>query len=380
MPLRAAFSPAHAPLQTSPSLSETPVVIASALSRAYPLIAAVDTVLGLITWQSEDSWHSVLMVLMWMIFVQYFKIVAVYMLPIGVASFVSAYSAWILSLTPPSLDIVVRRLDSAAYRWKVATSPVVSLNLDTRDAIRLITTSLLTSPISILVCYIFLTPQRVVLWGGVVFLSWHSLGFRVTRSVLWRLRVTRYVVFFFTGYDLESATTLPHGAKSDSKQAISTESLVPSNSDVRYTFTLYENQRRWLGIGWTANMLSYERTAWTDELLNDANEPDQFELPDSEGTGMAWRWVDPAWMLDLTNGGALPGDKRHLTDDPGPEEGFVYYDSVWKGPASEDGWFKYTRRRRWVRTAVLEPLNSSEDDSPKDQQHIDMPEGLRKRK
>lgn len=381
MPTSAAFSPAHAPLQTSPSLSETPIVIASALSRAYPLIAAVDTVLGLITWQSDDTWQSVLLVLLWVLFVEKFEIVAIYMLPIIIALFISAFSAWSITLRPPSLDIVVRRLDSAAYRWKVATDPITSLNFDTSDVMRLLATSILTSPITIVICYVFLTPTRVILYGGIVLFTWHSLGFRVARSVLWKIRATHFLVFFLTGYDADNESQEHRRDNlSDKETQTATDNIArPSKSDVRYTFVLYENQRRWLGIGWTANMLSYERSAWTDELLNEANEPDQFELPDSEGTGMSWSWSDPAWLLDLTNGGILSHDKRVSTKDPGPEDGYVYYDSVWKVPSPEDGWFKYTRRRRWLRTAVLEPTASSDQDSPFGQNDHTIT-GLRRRK
>ncbi|KAI1840028.1 hypothetical protein JX266_013761 [Neoarthrinium moseri] len=31
---------------------------------------------------------------------------------------------------------------------------------------------------------------------------------------------------------------------------------------VRFTFIIYENQRRWVGLGWTNSLFAYERSAW----------------------------------------------------------------------------------------------------------------------
>ena len=60
--------------------------------------------------------------------------------------------------------------------------------------------------------------------------------------------------------------------------------------------------------------------------------------------------------MDLTNDGAitLPSSKRSKTTaNPSSDEGFIYYDNTWKKPSTEDTFSKYTRRRRWIRTAEL---------------------------
>ncbi|GMF05418.1 unnamed protein product [Ambrosiozyma monospora] len=133
-------------------------------------------------------------------------------------------------------------------------------------------------------------------------------------------------------------------------------SLGNNQGPVRLTYVLYENQRRWLGVGWTPNLLSYERTPWTDEFLNEAESIDNFELPQLDNEpGKFCRWVDKTWRLDLTNDGALqlPSSKSKSTADPKPDEGFIYYDNTWKNPSTEDSFSKYTRRRRWIRTAEV---------------------------
>ena len=44
---------------------------------------------------------------------------------------------------------------------------------------------------------------------------------------------------------------------------------------------------------------------------------------------------------------------RSTTANPSTDEGYIYYDNVWKKPSTEDTFSKYTRRRRWIRTAEL---------------------------
>lgn len=117
---------------------------------------------------------------------------------------------------------------------------------------------------------------------------------------------------------------------------------------------LYENQRRWIGIGWTSSMLSYERSAWTDEFLNAAPPITEFTLPEGD-SGLEWKWIDKEWRLDLTNDGSiqLPSSKMKTTANPSSDDGFIYSDNTWKNPSTEDSFSKYTRRRRWIRTAEL---------------------------
>ena len=109
----------------------------------------------------------------------------------------------------------------------------------------------------------------------------------------------------------------------------------------------------------SSNMLTYERSSWTDEFLNEAPSPEQFRLPE-ETSEMAWRWVDKTWRLDMTNDGAiqLSSSRPKTTASPGGDDGFIYYDNTWKKPSTDDSFSKYTRRRRWIRTAELIKVGS----------------------
>jgi hypothetical protein len=92
---------------------------------------------------------------------------------------------------------------------------------------------------------------------------------------------------------------------------------------VRFTFVVYENQRRWLGIGWTYSLFPAERGPWTDEHLNSVPPKDKFELPDVQTGDAKWRWVEGSeWRVE---GADNSGNGK--SDSKGSSEGWIYYDN-----------------------------------------------------
>jgi hypothetical protein len=106
---------------------------------------------------------------------------------------------------------------------------------------------------------------------------------------------------------------------------------------IRFTFSIWENQRRWLGLGWTNSLFAYERAPWTDEHLNPVPPKEEFQLPEVQDGNSAWRWAgDSEWRVE----GALPGEeggsgggsKAATGDRPqgkgkiGGGGGWIYYD------------------------------------------------------
>ena len=93
---------------------------------------------------------------------------------------------------------------------------------------------------------------------------------------------------------------------------------------MRFTFIIYENQRRWVGLGWTSTLFAYERSAWTDEHNNAVPPRDKFELPEVEDGPAKWRWVkDSRWRVD---GAADVGDEADYDGEAG-KHGWIYYDN-----------------------------------------------------
>ncbi|CAH01863.1 PEX28-32 family peroxisomal membrane protein [Kluyveromyces lactis] len=350
-------------VESSPLLNSTPPTVSKALVKLYPYLVVCNEFLGLLTWTSDDIWKSVLMVICYIAVILYFQVVVRYFghfLFVGLLWGYSALDTFVETTIKekPTLDDIVHIISCVYTKADLLLSP---LSVWTgNDIKRILLTMAFLSPVYVIVSIFIFSSQKLVLIAGVYVLTYHSSWSVVTRRLLWKLKVVRLLVFYITGLDLSGVNKHQGGifaavhkkVKNLSSSSIGTDA--DDGKPIRFTYVLYENQRRWLGIGWTANMLTYERSSWTDEFLNEAPSPEQFKLPE-EASGMAWRWVDKTWRLDMTNDGAiqLSSTRPKTTASPGADDGFIYYDNTWKKPSTEDSFSKYTRRRRWIRTAEL---------------------------
>ncbi|KAK9459380.1 integral peroxisomal membrane peroxin-domain-containing protein [Lipomyces oligophaga] len=375
--------------QTSALLAQTPPTITRALSLAYPYLVAADRYMALITWTSDDTWASFLLVAGWTFLVLHWETVVVYMGHLAVAGGLTVYLYVNAKVDQeedehPTLDAIVHRLSTLTTRLDMFFAPITSMSMTHRDLTRLLFTAMFLTPVYIFLMIRIIAPRTLVLIVGLLVLTYHSLPARVTRTMLWRSRSVRSATFFLTGLDFTQRNKSSRSGRPGSRPGKINEAGEQGNSgpevelkaggsgksyssalggagissssnlsglrsgfkrragakseSVRFTYVVYENQRKWLGIGWTDNLLAYERTAWTDEFLNECSEPSEFALPDAEGSGMKWRWIDDNWRIDEGNAG---------------DEGWLYYDNTWKKPSKEDAFGKYTRRRRWMRNAEL---------------------------
>jgi hypothetical protein len=202
-----------------------------------------------------------------------------------------------------------------------------------------------------------ITTRRVVIVTGTIILTWHARVMRIARVILWRSASMRRLAALTTGLVFEGPTkpaapsiptinlntastsktpdasvvALANGSKASTRKA-SSHHLIGNARDagVKFTFIIYENQRRWMVLGWTPNMLAYERTSWTDEHNNAVPPRDEFELPDVEdGSNMRWRWVPGSrWRVD-----GVYGDDLELADYDGEigARGWIYYDNKVSG-------------------------------------------------
>jgi len=203
-----------------------------------------------------------------------------------------------------------------------------------------------------------ITSRRIVLVFGTIVLSWHSRPARISRTILWRSRTVRSICTVITGLEFGSPSFTapplpprPVKANTASAAALANKHGKESEEGIRFTFTLFENQRRWLGLGWTSSMLAYERSAWTDEHLNPTGDTHTFVLPDVEGGMAGWRWVESSeWHVEQSS--TRTGKSAEENEDD--EDSWIYYDNKWHdGRRGRDGWGRYTRRRKWTRDAEL---------------------------
>lgn len=190
-----------------------------------------------------------------------------------------------------------------------------------------------------------ITTRRVVIVFGTIVLSWHSKVCRVTRTLLWRSATVRQLARWTTGLEFEGPTIPQENGQKESlngqaarpkkahaaaqisssalTEAIKRNRLGSKDSGVRFTFILYENQRRWLGLGWTNNLFAYERAAWTDEQNNAVPPKDEFELPGAEDNRVRWRWAEGSkWRVD-----GAPDMEETDYDGEAGRIGWIFYDN-----------------------------------------------------
>lgn len=257
-----------------------------------------------------------------------------------------------------TLDEIVETLKVFTSRCNVLLDPLLQLtdflstqrtatSATTRPALTtLFIRILLVTPLWILLTLHpiqVITTKRVVLVTGTIFFTWHSRPNTVSRAILWRSALVRRICAAATGLHLTDALTPPREDGSNppalpprkasafqeeaSLSATAAAKRRPDATGVRFTFILYENQRRWVGLGWTTSLFAYERAAWTDEHNNPAPAKEEFELPDVDDGVTRWRWTDGSqWLVE----GASPTDEggaKAKADTVDGGQGWIYYDN-----------------------------------------------------
>ena len=366
--------------QKSPLLAATPPQITRVLAYSHPFLLPLNKLVGLITWTTGDPWESFLLVAGFWAVVLYGDFVTRYAGPIIVVlglilgMYARRYSP--LSSTGwtgekgqkghkraesegnikhhKSLEEIVDTLKLFTSRCNILLDPCLQLTdfLSTQRTATSATTKPALTVLFIRIIFVLpfwiiltlppfyiLTTKRVVLAVGTVILSWHSRPARVSRILLWRSKFIRRVCVFLTGLNFgepvektkDGAPPLPPRRKSAQEIAASLAAKRrPDSPGIRFTFSIYENQRRWLGIGWTSSMLAYERASWTDEHLNTTPSKDQFELPEVEGGHARWRWVQGSeWKVETTDPSAKSPKGKSSADSA-----WIYYDNKARNTAT----------------------------------------------
>lgn len=372
IPTSASFSPAHTSSgndqtktllihQKSPLLITTPPQITRALAFSHPFLLPLTHLMGLLSWTSNDPWESYLLLASFWALVVYgdalirwtgpifmigILLIAVYSRrysPLSTKSFsdLSTKSETESIKHQKSLDEIVNALSVFTSRCNILAEPWLQLtdylltqitptSITTKPArTNLLLRTLIITPVWIVLTIHpinIITTQRVVLVIGTVALTWHSRPARVCRNLLWRSFAIRRAAALLTGLDFISSEsyTLPSLPSMESTQHENAMSVASksnkSHGGVRFTFIVYENQRRWLGLGWTSAMLAYERAPWTDEQLNHSPPKEKFPLPKVEGGHAVWKWVPGDDWKTEKNGGLGSSDKAR-------KETWIYYDN-----------------------------------------------------
>ncbi|KAI4096683.1 MAG: hypothetical protein LQ348_003216 [Seirophora lacunosa] len=386
----------------SPLLIATPPSVTRALAFSHPFILPLNKVVGLLSWSSGDPWESFLVVAAFWAVTLYGDVILQWAGPLVLVVFliIGMYSRRYSPLSSTgwtgekvsgqkdqtegsmkhqkSLDEIVDILTIFTSRCNTLLEPFLALTdfLSTQQTATSATTRPALTTLFIRILFVspfwifmtippvrVITTRRVILTVGTLILSWHSRPARVSRAILWRSLTIRRAVALTTGLELvhtvppdpqgkKAPPPLPprHKSQDSAANAMCKQSL--QSKGVRFTFVVFENQRRWLGLGWTRSLLAYERAPWTDEQLNPSNSKDNFQLPHIDGASAKWQWVEGSeWKVER-------GGKSKTGDEA---DGWIFYDNKWNnGHRGQDGWGRYTRRRKWYRDAELVEIPETE--------------------
>ena len=388
----------------SPLLIATPPQITRVLALAHPFILPLGHALATVTWSGSSAWPSALFVaVFWLVMLYGDAVIAwggpmILLVGLCLGLYARTYSP--LSTTKAAkghtrdasdggsrseggkgaqttLEDIIDTLDRFTAQSHLLLDPLLRLTdllssprspteASTSPALAAIGMRvLLVTPIWMVLAQPavgIITTRRVILVAGTLGLTWHARPIRALRALLWRSRTIRKFLAALTGLELfdasdrSSPSSQPNGALgATSTSAKPAPSGAPKSRGVRFTFVVYQNQRRWLGLGWTASLFAYERAAWTDERLNPSPPKDEIKLPTAERSGTAWQWVEGSeWQVEpLPSAGAKT-----------KSEGWMFYDNKWNNGSTVDGWGKYARRRKWVRDAELVEVKEEPKELP----------------
>ncbi|KAF2165815.1 hypothetical protein M409DRAFT_67140 [Zasmidium cellare ATCC 36951] len=383
--------------QKSALLAATPPQVTRALAYSHPFIVPLNYLAGLLSWTTGDPWENFLLVAGFWFVILYGDDVTRWAGPVVVvmALIAGMYSRRYSPLSSTtwggdkkkrsradsdsqqrkSLDEILDTLQIFTNRCDVLLDPLLRLTeflstqttateATTRPALTSMFVRLLAvTPVWILLTLPplrLITTQRVLLVVGTIGMTWHSRPARASRSILWRSRALRSIASIITGLhfvgsvaqDGKNPPALPPRAPPALVNALKRKG---NTAGVRFTFAVYENQRRWVLLGFTANLLPNERQAWTDEHNNSVPAKEDFPLPETDSDTIKWRWVpDSEWKIDPS----WTDDTK--SKDARDKDGWTYYDNKWKYGSRTDDWGKWTRRRRWIRDAELVEITAEE--------------------
>lgn len=381
----AVFAPSDGKLLSSVPQSHLLVdnpMLASALSNIFPYLLFIDNFLEIVTWTNGDPYQNFLIVVLYSILVLYWHSLKLWVLPLLSATVFSSI-VWNTNSViydskfgeKPTIDEVLLTLHNITVRFELLLRPAGRLNFTNKNYLKMLAGAIVFTPIQVVLSR-FLVSLNVYLWlCGVFVLTYHSPWSFTARRLLWRSAYLRRAAFYLTGLDIKVARNDSLLHKKSSHSTISrTHSPAPedveqpsanvvqmvnnfttvrkqivSPTQLKQTvrFDILENERRWLGLGWSKFLLPNERASFCYETLMQSSpdpqldEPFEFPIFENDLYTYQWQWMDDEWTLDLEF-----NRSRYKT-------GWVYYDSNWGTPSYEDGFSKYMRTRKWTRRAIL---------------------------
>ncbi|THH12497.1 hypothetical protein EW146_g7638 [Bondarzewia mesenterica] len=326
--------PAQSPTPTTalagvPTLLEfvntVPSPLTTLLVGLAPSASLFRRAVEVLSWKSswEESW---LAIAVWWGVCLFSGFVLRYLLPVAILATV-AFSRWksrppVPAALPPvtegSLQLVISDFSTVFTLLPIVPSlPLTPL------AILLRVFAFLYVPYLVLTYFVRLS--IIIGIAGTLLLSWRAPWAALIRANLWSSAWIRWSIYRLWSF----LSGLPLPAQPLSLQA-STKPQPNVLNTVRFLFTIYENQRWWMGLDWTAALLPGERPSWCSASQQPVPPPSAFTLPNptiaylSDGKGgrvkrvAMWGWDESEWKVVVRKEGE--GSSRVERPLPVPKE------------------------------------------------------------
>ena len=195
----------------------------------------------------------------------------------------------------------------------------------------------------------YLIPMRVLVGiSGTLILTYQAPFARLLRAALWRSAFVRWALYrTWAGLSgIPMTYPIPGPAAGIAASTTVTAKL-------RFAFTVYENQRWWVGLDWTAALLPNERPSWCSASQAPLAPPATFALPAPttvflpddnvpdarEKRTATWAWAEAEWQVVVRRDGeasteVIGGDENLEVTDA---DGWVYGDNKWEYHSGKGG-------------------------------------------
>ncbi|TDL24183.1 hypothetical protein BD410DRAFT_802050 [Rickenella mellea] len=303
-PVKTVFAPSTSPAIPTliDFLNNVPSPLVSSLVTLSPYITAIRWTIEVLNWKSSysDSW---LALAAWWAVCLLSGPVLRYALPVVFISAIAS-GTW-LRRKPQPRPTTEQTLQSTIVDLTAIESNIPSLPEITIVPLH----TLLRASAILYVPYLVLTyivRLRVLLAiTGTILLTWRAPWARTVRLVLWRSAWVRWSLYRIWSR-LSGQPISQHSLAITTKTRFTDD--LPTHTS-RFVFTIFENQRWWVGLDWTAALLPAERPSWSAASQQPLAPPSAFALPQSRSVVMddghggvvrrtaRWTWEEGEWRV-----------------------------------------------------------------------------------
>jgi hypothetical protein len=194
----------------------------------------------------------------------------------------------------------------------------------------------------------YVIPVRVLVGlSGTIILTYRAPFARLLRAALWRSAFVRWALYRawarLSGIPMASPVPGP---------VVGAAVNTTVTAKLRFAFTVYENQRWWMGLDWTAALLPGERPSWCSASQAPLAPPAMFALPTPttvflpdenvpdarEKRTATWAWAEAEWQVVVRRDGEpsaeVEGEENLEVTDA---DGWVYGDNKWESHSGKGG-------------------------------------------